>query len=168
MDKDKNETAIISGFLKEFATIFTLTIIFFSLVAKILFNCFPEAQYMSTIFALEGTGLPYASILQVVCFSFIMAFISRLLFSGILAEKISFIMRYFIFFLAALFITSIFSIVFKWFPANYLQAWIAFFILFIVAAGSAIGISLLIVKLENRKYNRLLEEYKKMNNLKGY
>lgn len=160
MDKNKSKMHIIAGFLREFSTIFTLTILSISLTARLLFIYFPEIQNLSTIFALEGIGLPYTSILQITCFSLIMAFISRLLFSGILVEKISFIMRYFIFFLATLFTTSIFLIIFKWIPTNYLQAWILFFIFFIVCFGTTIGVSLLITNLEDKKYNRLLEEYK--------
>ena len=127
MDNEKNKAPLITGFLREFAAIFTLIVLSISLSGTFMSVYYPEIQNLSAIFALGRTGLPYTMILQSVGFALIIAFISRFLFSGYFTSKMSFMWRYFIFFLATLFTTSIFAILFKWFPVNNMQAWLYFF-----------------------------------------
>ena len=160
MDKEKNKISYFSAFLREFATIFTLTVLLMSLIGKLIIGYIPDAQNMSSIFVLGATALPYDTILQIAGFAFIMAAVSCFLFSEYIAARLSFFWRYFLFFLASLFTTLIFTIIFKWFPINNIQVWLFFIPAFFISFITAIGLSLLLLKLEDKKYNRLLENYK--------
>ena len=160
MDKEKNKISFITGFLREFSTIFTLIILSISLSGTFMSVYYPEIQRLSAIFALGREGLPYTAIIQSVGFALIMAFISRIIFSGYFTNKMPFLWRYFLFFLATLFTTSVFSIIFKWFPINILGAWLIFIPVFFIFFTIAIVFSFLLLKIEDKKYNKLLENYK--------
>ena len=165
MNKEKNNVPIITGFLREFATIFTLIVLCMSLAGKFISIYAHEIWNLSTIFALGGTSLPYTTIMQSAVYALIMAIVSRFLFSGYIITKISFIWRYFIFFLVTLLTTSVFAIVFNWFPVGIVQAWLVFIPIFFVFFAIAIGLSIVLLKFEDKKYNRLLEKYKNTNKL---
>ena len=160
MDKENKNVSVITGFLREFATIFTLIVLSVSLSGTFMSVYYPEIRNLSSIFALGKEGLPYTAIFQSVGFALIMAFISRFLFSGYLTRKIPFIWRYFLFFLATLLTTSVFSIIFKWFTVNIPGAWLIFIPVFFIFFTIAIVLSLLLLKIEDKKYNRLLKNYK--------
>lgn len=162
MDKKQKKAPLLTGYLREFATIFSLTILFFSLTGKIVANIGIETETygITTIHTFDGTGLPYGTILQLLGFSLIMAFLSRLIFSEYFAEKISFILRYIIFAVSTLFIATLFAALFNWLPKNNLHAWLLFVPVFFVSFSIAIVLSILVMKLEDKKYNKLLEEYK--------
>jgi hypothetical protein len=163
MDNKQKKVLHITGFLKEFAKIFAITIITFSLVGKIIANSKTEILVFSTINTLDGTGLPYSTVIQLIGFSLIMAAVSGFLFSAYSKTKMLFKWRTFLFLLAAFFTTLIFSFVFKWFPVNDIRSWFLFIPAFFVAYAIAIGVSLLLMRLEDKKYNKLLEEYKSKN-----
>ena len=160
MDNERKKVPLITGFLNEFARIFTMMILSISLVGKLIFYYNPDVQYYSSIFPLGREGLPYTIILQSAAFALIMSFVSRFLFSEIIAAKIPFIWRSFLFLLASLLTASVFSLLFKWIPANDLIAWLAFFLSFFIFYFIAIGLSFLILKIEDKKYNKLLANYK--------
>ena len=160
MENEGNKTGFLTGLLREFATVFTLLILCFSFMRKLVSVIFPDIQNLSSMFALEGAGLPYPTILQAFTFALIMAFISRLLFSGIIDIKLQYIYKHIIFLFTTLITTIIFSILFNWFPVNNIQAWLLFIPFFFMACIIAIGLSFLLLKLEDKKYNKLLENYK--------
>ena len=161
MDNERKKVNSITGFLREFAKIFTLSILSISLNGKLILGYYSEIQYSSSIFVLGGEGLPYTTILQFAVFALIMSFISRFLFSENITAKISFILRSLLFLFASLLTAFVFSLLFKWIPVNNLLAWIAFFLFFFVFYFIAIGLSFIILKFEDKKYNKLLEKYKK-------
>lgn len=160
MENERKKVPFFTAFLREFAKIFTLMILSMSLAGKIFFNYNPEIQYFSSIFSLGGTGLPYTIILQSVGFAIIMAAASRFLFSEYIEMKISFIWRSILFLLTTLLTSSIFALFFKWIPVDNIQAWLISLLFFIIFYFVAIGFSLLLLKLEDKKYNKLLENYK--------
>jgi uncharacterized membrane protein YeiB len=160
MDSKKKKAPHITGFLREFATIFTLTTLTFSLTGKILTSTETEILIFTTIHTLDGTGLPYSTIMQLTGFSLIMAAMSRFLFSEYSKIRMPYKWRTFLFLLATFFATLIFSIIFKWFPVNDIRSWFLFIPAFLGSYAIAIGVSLLLMKLEDKKYNKLLEEYK--------
>ena len=108
MDNEKRKAPYITGFLREFAAIFTLMILCTSLTGKLIFGYFSEIQQNSSIFALGGEGLPYEIILQSAVYALIMSFVSRFLFSEYIAVKISFIWRSLLFLFASLLTASVF------------------------------------------------------------
>ena len=160
MENKKKIASFITGFLREFATIFTLAIIFFSLTGKIVVNADIENHGITTIYTLDGTGLPYSIIMQLFVFSLIMAVVSRFIFSEYFAAKLLLKWRSFLFTLVTFLATLTFSILFKWFPINNIYAWLAFIPASFGSYAIAIGLSFLLMKLEDKKYNKLLKEYK--------
>jgi len=158
--ENERKVGLLTGFLREFSTIFTLLILCFSFIGKFVSIFIPNIQNLSSLFALEGAGLSYSTILQAFVFSIIMAFVSRFLFSNIIEIKISYFKRHIIFLFITLITTTIFSILFNWFPVNDIQAWFLFIPFFLVSCLIAIGLSILLMKLEDKKYNKLLENYK--------
>ncbi|MCL2265782.1 MAG: hypothetical protein FWC22_07045 [Treponema sp.] len=165
MDNERNKVNFISALLKEFSTVFTFMMISFSLVGKIITVYYPEAKQITALFASYNNGLSYAVIFQAAAFSLIMAFIIRFLFSGFFLTKLSIIQRYLLFYLATLIISAVFSMFFKWIPPDNLYAWIAFFLFFSIFFFLSIGLSLLLLKFEDKKYNKLLENYKNKYNI---
>ena len=160
MENDRKNTYFLSGLLREFATIFTLLIICFSLIGKFFSIYASDMQNFSTLFVLEGAGLPYNIILQAAVFAFIMALVSKILFSENIEVKTP-ILKHIIFMFITFLITSIFSIFFNWFPINNIYAWLLFVPSFFISCFTATALSLLLLKLEDKKYNKLLENYKK-------
>jgi len=160
MDKEKNEENIVISFLREFAKIFTLMILSMSLVGKLIIGLNPEIQNISAIFSLDGDGLRYTTILQFAGCAFILAVVTNILFFGNLAAKIPFLLRSLIHLLFTFFTTFIFSIIFKWLPVNYFIAWIGFLLSFFLFYFIAIGLSYLVLRFQDKKYNKFLADYR--------
>ena len=161
MDNENKKVPYITGFLQEFAKIFTLIIIVMSFVGKIITNYYPDVKNVSSIFALGCAGLPYSVIFQLAGLALILTIFSRLLFSSFLEAKMSYLFRVFLLMVSNLFTTSIFVVFFKWFPFDDIWVWIIFFLASFISSAIAVTLSILLVKFENRKYNKLLENYKK-------
>jgi hypothetical protein len=160
MFEERNEAPFILELSRSFATVFTMSILAIVLAGLLVARYAPEAHDISTLFALKGMGLPYSTILQITGLSVILAFFNVLLLSGRFLAKMRFLTRFFLLFLAIFFTTSIFIIIFKWFPVDDLMAWISYVISFIISFSVCSGIVLLKFKLEDKKYNRLLTNFK--------
>ena len=160
MDKNKIETNNIIGFLREFAKIFSLMLLSMSFVGKLIIGFYPEIQNISTIFSLDGDGLRYSTIFQFAGCALILSVFTNLLFFGNLTVKIPFILRSLIHLLTTFLTTFVFSIVFKWLPVNYFLAWLGFLLSFFVFYFIAIGLSYLVLRFQDKKFNRLLADYR--------
>ncbi|MDR0442899.1 MAG: hypothetical protein LBH44_05795 [Treponema sp.] len=162
MDNELNRKPLIVELLRTFLIFFAITILAMSFAGMLVAHFTPDAKDVSALFAL-GAGLPYSVILQLAGFSFIMAAVSVLLFSERFFTKMRFLWRGFILMFAALLTASFFSLMFKWFPADDLHGWLGFvlctFICFVISGG----ITMLKLKLEGKKYDRLLANYKARN-----
>ena len=161
MYKEKNEKSFIIEILLSFTTIFTVSLFTFLIIGFMVIRFFPLAQELSSIFVLKGTGLSNSTILQIAGLSIFLAVFKELLLSYRFLEKMRFLLRYFLFFLASLFSISVFSIIFNWFPKYNLFAWINFLVWLILCFIITSVISFLKFKLADKKYNILLDGYKK-------
>jgi hypothetical protein len=160
MDYKQKITLIIVKFLRNFANIFTMTFLGMTIAGMLVSRLDPVAQEISTIFALGRVGLPYNSILQITALSFILALCSLLLFSERLNLKMRFLTRFTLLLLVTFLATSIFVIIFKWFPVNNLLAWLLFALSFIACNVIVVPLTLLYLKKEGEKYNNMLANYK--------
>ena len=160
MYEKRNEAPFIVELSRYFTTIFTMSILAMLVAGLLVARFTPEVHDISTLFALKGTGLPYSAILQLAGLSVILAVFCVLITSGRFLVKMRFLLRFLLFLLATFFTTSIFAIIFKWFPVDNALAWINYVLSTITCFAIASGITLLRFKLENKKYNRLLEVYK--------
>ena len=163
MTDKKIKTALLIEFLRGFGTIFSFAIIAMTIAGMSISLLDQEMSEVSTLFSL-GSGLPYSTILQLAAFALIISFFSVLLFSEHLQLKKRFITRVFLLLLVTLITTSIFVIVFNWFPKNSLQTWIGFILCTIICFAVSIALTLLKLKLEGKKYSKLLSDYKARHN----
>jgi len=164
MDKDRNEIPFITDLMRNLAAIFILSILAISFVGLLLNLFAPEEHDIPTLFASGGIGLPYSIIFQVAGFSLILAFFSIIIISDRLIKKMRFWQRIILLFISAIITFSIFVIIFKWFPVNDPLAWLGFFISTFICFVFSLGLTFIKFKIERKKYNTLLEKYKKTNN----
>ena len=160
MYKERNETPFIVELSRYFTTIFTMSVLAMVLAGLLVARYTPETHDISTLFALKGTGLPYSAILQLAGLSVILAVFCVLITSDRFLVKMRFLLRFLLFLLATFFTTSIFAIIFKWFPVDNASAWINFALSSIICFAIASGITLINFRLQNKKYNRLLTNFK--------
>jgi MFS family permease len=160
MYKERNEAPFIVELSRYFTTIFTMSILAIVLAGVLVARYAPETQDISALFVLKGTGLPYSAILQIAGLAFILAFFCVLITSDRFLVKMRFLLRFLLFLFATFFTTSIFAVIFKWFPADNALAWISFALSTITCFVIASGITLLNFKLQDKKYNRLLTNFK--------
>jgi hypothetical protein len=164
MDDDRNKGLFVTKLLRRFAVFFSVTVLTISGMGVLVAHYFPHAQDVSTLLSLGKAGLPYDSILQITGLIFIISVFTMLLEQLII--KIRLLLRLIFNFLITLLTTSIFVFVFKWFPVNDPVAWFSFILSFVICY-SIIGIlTYLMLRLEGRKYNRLLANYKARHNAK--
>jgi hypothetical protein len=160
MDEEHERKPLSTELLNRFATTFTMIILVMTLTGILISYNVPDAQEVSTLFALGRAGLPYNSILQLIGLAFILAVFTVLLFSERFNIKMRFISRFVLLMLSALIATSIFGVVFKWFPANDPLAWIGLVLSFVVCSVITSAFTLLYQRLVGKKYNKLLADYK--------
>jgi hypothetical protein len=125
----------------------------------------PNLPEVCSLFALAPLGLTYNAVLQIAGLSIIIAVISTFLFSEQFFYRMRFFWRINLFLLMIMIVVSLFAVIFKWFPANQPVVWLQFFISTFVFSLMSIGLSLVKLKLEGKKYNKLLESYKARHNI---
>jgi len=159
MIEKKYMAAFVTEFARRFAVIFSLAIIAITIAGILVGFNDQDMRGVSTFFAFNG-GLQYGTILQTAGFSLIIAFFSVLLFSEHIQIKIRFPSRGFLLLLVTLLTTSIFAVVFKWFPSNNIQGWIGFVLCTVGCFVFSFALTSLKLKLEGKKYTKLLAGYK--------
>ena len=162
MIKKKYMAALVTEFTRRFAVIFSLAIIAITIAGIMVGLNDQDMRNLSTLFAFDR-GLQYSTILQTAGFSLIIAFFSVLLFSEHMQIEIRFLFRGFLLLLVTLVTTSIFAIIFSWFPSNNIQGWIGFVFCTIGCFAFSFGLTSLKLKMEGKKYTKLLVDYKERN-----
>jgi len=163
MIEKKYKAALAIEFTRRFTVIFSLSIIAITIAGILITLYGQDMRELSTLFLLNS-GLQYSTILQVAGFSIIISVFSVLLFSEHIQTKINFLFRGFLLLLTTLITTSIFAIIFNWFPKDNIQGWISFVLCTIACFAVSFTLTLLKLKLEGKKYAKLLADYKKRNN----
>ena len=162
---EQNEYPLISSVLRNFGVIFSFSILAISIVVSQVTRYFPDAQNVSTLFVYSGIGLSFGTIMQIAGFSFILSIFSVLLFTERFIKKIRFLFRIFLLLLATLLTFSAFAVIFKWFAADDIGAWLGFILSTIFCFSISMGLTLLKFKLEQKKYDKLLANYKMRRNI---
>jgi len=162
MDRDENKTPLITEFLYLFAAMFTMMVLAISIAGMLLARY--DSEVRSTLFAPGRVGLSYSTLMQITAFAFIMAIFATLLFSEHFLIKMRFLFRIFLLFLATLITFSIFAIIFGWFPIDQPLAWFGFILCTLFCFSVSIIMTLIKYRLEGKKYDRLLMNYKARHN----
>jgi len=159
MDDEQNRTPPAIVLLRYFATTFSVGILAFCLVGIIGARFGGNTLKMPSLY-ISNAGLSFGTILQMALFALITSVLALILFSDIFITKIRLLYRALFFALLTMLSASVIAIIFKWFNAANIKAWIVFLLLFL--AGFSIGwaFTLLKLKLEKKKLDRLLENYK--------
>ena len=151
---------IIGELLRSFTIIFTPGILVISIMGVFIARYAPELHEVSTLFALDGAGLQYSTIFQISMYSLILSVISILLFSERFNYKMRFIWRFFLMLLATLLIFCIFAVIFRWIPVDEPIAWLGLILSTIIGFSIGFSLTILKLKLDGKKYDRLLANYK--------
>jgi hypothetical protein len=149
---------------RRFTVIFSLTIIAISITGMLIGLNGQDMRDASTLFLINN-GLRYSTISQLAGFSLILALFLVLLFSEYIQTKKNYLFRGFLLLLATLVNASIFAIIFNWFPHDNIQAWINFVLCTIFCFVICLALTLLKLKLEGKKYAKLLADYKAKRNI---
>jgi len=155
--------AFVIELVRRFSVIFSLSVIAITGAGMLIKFNGKDMSETSIFFALNS-GLQYGVILQTAGFSFILAFISVLLFSDLIQTKMRFFFRGFLLLLATLATTSIFAVIFNWFPQKNIKGWIGFALCTIFCFTVCFVLTYLKLKLEGKKYAKLLVDYKMRRN----
>jgi len=163
MDEERPWVSFLKTLFSAFAYVFTLAIITMTFVSMLFIRLFPDQVYAGQIPIMSGdnmAGLSFSTILQFAAFSLVMAFVITLLFSQHLFPKLRYLHRVFLLSFIAALGTFLFGLIFRWFPTGEPLA------LFSIAGGilTCFGFTFLFSmignRLEGKKYDRLLANYK--------
>jgi len=165
MNEEFKEAPFFTQFLRNTGATFTLTVLTLSIAGMIFAGLDPNLPEVCSLFALAPLGLTYNAVLQIAGLSVIIAAISAFLFSEQFLYKMRFFWRINLLLLMVMIVVSSFAVIFKWFPMNQPAVWFQFFISTFIFSLISIGLSLFKLKLEGKKYNKLLENYKARHNI---
>jgi len=160
MENKQNRMSPIIESLQRFAAIFSQTVLIFSIAGILLAQYAPQALPYSTLFDPDGKGLPYSSVLQLAGCSIIIAIFSVILYSEYVQAKVRFLFRSILLFLGILAISTIFAVIYKWYPFRNIRSWLNFAMYFTASFATMHIFVTVKLKLEWIKYNRLLKNYK--------
>jgi len=161
MDKEQNTESLLIKILKNSVIIFSLSVLVFSVAGMTFKQYDPVIQKGYSMFAFAPIGIAYVTILQIAGFSFILAAITVFVFSDYFFREMRFLWRSFILFLATILVFLAFALIFKWVPVNEPVFMLTFFLFTIVCYSISIGLTFLKIKLERKKYDKLLANYRK-------
>ncbi|MDR1837694.1 MAG: hypothetical protein LBQ89_08565 [Treponema sp.] len=165
MNEEMKEVPFLTQLLRNTGAVFTMTVITLSIAGMVFARLDSNLPEACSLFALAPFGLAYNAVLQIAGLSVIIAVISTFLFSEHLFYKMRFFWRINLFLLMIMIVVSLFALIFKWFPVNQPVVWLQFFIFTFIFSIISIGLSLFKLKLEGKKYNKLLESYKARHNI---
>jgi len=166
MNEELNEVPFFTQVLRNTGAVFTMTVLTISIAGMVFTRYTSNLPEVCSLFALAPLGLAYNAVLQIAGLSVIIATISTFLFSEQVFYKMRFFWRTSLFLLMVMIVVTLFAVVFKWFPVNEPVVWLQFFISTFVFSLISIGLSFAKLKLEGKKYNKLLESYKVRHNIK--
>ena len=158
MDNEYTKKPFVLELLQNFATIFTLSVLAISFTGLLVVRYTPDA-HIPLLFAFG-----YSTILQIAGFSFILAFFCVLLITERFISKMRFWLRILLLLISTVLTFSVFVIIFKWFPVGNMQTWLGFIICTIISYIFCVCLTLFKFKLEGKKYDRLLANYKARKN----
>ena len=165
MNGELKEAPFFTQLIRNTGAVFTSTLLTLSIAGMIFARLEPNLPQVCSLFALAPFGLAYNAVLQIAGLSVIIAVISTFLFSERFFYKMRFFWRINLFLLMVMIVVSSFAVIFKWFPMNQPVVWLQFFISTFVFSLGSVGLSLVKLKLEGKKYNKLLESYKARHNI---
>ncbi len=147
-------------FFSRFYFIFTLEVIFVSVLGAWQGD---DAIMYSSFYQLGNKGLSFTTLLQLGITAITISTLIQIFLCARIFERWLLVYRVMGLLLSIVIVMIIFIIVFEWFSVDFLPGWIGFLLSFgICFLGSTAGM-LIRTRKEGRKYEELLETYKKKN-----
>ncbi len=152
---------IIHNFASEIFIIFSVTVILISITGFIFGDNIEEsASYTITMFKLGNRGLAFSTIFQFLASSAIISLLKLLLLSDKIIKNMMLLWRTVLLVFLVIITVSGFIIFFKWFPINSYIAWLCFLLSFGICFGMGTLTLLIKNKLESKRYEESLANYK--------
>lgn len=145
------------GFVAQTLILFAVNILMLMLLAHFVGD---GARTISPLYRMGSGGLATATMLQFLLSSAVIIALKNFIYSERYFKKLMTLWRTVIMLFGVLVISILFILIFHWFPLDAGFAWAGFFICF---GGSFIAASLFMIvktKLESRRYDELLSDYK--------
>ena len=121
---------------------------------------FTNSETMNDGLLRLGEGLPFEGILQFFLWSCILSGLTVVLAEDIWFSKVMLLWRLAVLILLAVAVSALFAIVFRWFPLDSWETWATFLGFFTVCFGGGLTVAVVKTRIEDRRYNKLLSEYK--------
>lgn len=153
-----DEKKTIFDYIKQFFTTYGIMVVIFIVTNLLVGN---EARVLSTLFALGSVGLSTATLLQLLFLAVIITVAQNIFLSDLVIKNMALIVRNILFFVTVMVATTLFIILFGWFPVGDPRAWIGFIVCFAVCTAISAGIMRLEENAENKKMQEALNKFKK-------
>lgn len=154
---DKKYKALLE-FVTQTLILFAISILILIILAYLFGDM---AQNTSPLYQMGSRGLASSTMLEFLFSSAIITALKNVFFSQLIFKKLMTLWRTVLMLFSILIASIIFIIIFEWFPLNYAMGWAGFLICF---GGSCLVISVFLIiktKIESRRYEALLDDYKK-------
>lgn len=138
------------------ATFGTVVVIF--LVLLVVVGDFAKDQ--SSLFQFGGAGLALPTLLQLLGLTLVITIAQNVFFTDLLIKNMSLILRNVCFFGVIIVATVSCCVLFKWFPADNVSAWIGFVVSFITCTAISTFITRVKENVENAKMEKALDQFK--------
>ena len=150
------EKKTIFDYLARVMCIFGFSILFMAVLIKIFGSEIPVGE---KIFFLQGNeSLPIYIIFQFFLLAIVTTVLGYLIMTDWLIKSVNVVIRTIIMVFCVLGVSSLFVILFKWFPINQWKCWRIFIICFIICSIFSVGITVVKDKLENKRLAQGLEK----------
>ena len=148
-------------FASKVLTIYAITILIVSTIARI---CGDEVSMYSSLYQMGSKGLAYETLLQLFASSLMITAINTFFFSEKYFQNQMMIWKVVGMMITILVVMIGFIYIFKWLPFDSstvaLLSWGCFLVAFLGCFGGGILLSVIKMKLEEKKYDELLQGYK--------
>ncbi len=157
----ENKTGALA-FLTNFLVIFGITVLIVTVIGVLAGE---ESMQYSSMFKLGGAGVAYITLFQLAFADLIITILNRLFFSEKVFKTMMVMWRTIFMVFSIIAVMVVFIFIFKWFPVDFVPGWIGFFVSFGTCFVGSTVISVIKTKADDKKYNELLEQYKKNQEL---
>ncbi|MDR2480149.1 MAG: hypothetical protein LBD48_12670 [Treponema sp.] len=158
MDSEKSGLPLVSLYFSLVKTLFAVFITGITITGIMAGNIAPELPQYSSLFGTDGEGIPYLAILQIGALSMVIGAFYVLLLSDRFIRNMPRGWRIVLLHIVNIVAIAVFWLIFKWGPWIKTLFGLLVFYACCVLAGSVMIIK---IRLDDRKYNRLLSHYKK-------
>lgn len=154
----KDKVLVLYKIISQILIIFSVTLLFIAFIGVVVGE---YAKEYSSMFSLGNKGISFDIIFQILLSSIVVSLINQVFYSNKLLKNMMTLWKRVLMIISIIAAIVVFIICFKWFPINLVEAWIGFFVSF----GGFFMVSTVIMitktKREAKKYEELLENYKK-------